>query len=31
MKADFLFAGLNLNRIVQKKSARKSYILWMML
>ena len=31
MKADFLFAGLNLNRAIQKRSARKKHILWMML
>jgi len=31
MKAEFLFASLNWNRIIQKKSARKKHILWMTL
>jgi len=28
MKIDFLFAGLNLNIMIQKKSARKMHVLW---
>jgi len=31
MKVDFLFAGLNLNRIIQKKKCQKRHILWTML
>jgi len=31
MKVDFLFAGLNLNRIIQKKKFQEKHILWMML
>jgi len=31
MKADFLFAGVNLNRIIQKKKYQKKALFWMML
>jgi len=30
MKAYFLFAGLNRNKIFRKRSARKKHISWMM-
>jgi len=28
MKADFLFAGVNVGMVIQKKNARKTHILW---
>ena len=31
MKIDFVFAGLNLNIIIQRKCARKMHVLWIML
>jgi len=31
MKMEFLFAGFNLNIIIQKKSAGKMHVLWMVL